>query len=307
MLSIKNAWNDAKAEHEKYVLGRIDRLLSRSTKQRGYIKSPAFRSFLRNNRISFGTGDVATLRELVVKASAVLAPLSVKQRTNFMNAARKVFDYDGFCNARSPDWCAYTLCQASSYSICPYCNQAFAFTVVGTAKSFRPTLDHFFPKAEYPYLALSLYNLVPSCYVCNSSLKRDINFFDEEHLHPLEDDEEIHFEFVSTTDKHETFELLRDERLFDKYGIITPRAGSDAANRSISTFLLRERFAGNLPAIKRFIKHRRTLHRSRLDTYKELFGTEYNESAYLQFDATQYKNEVLGKIFLDMYNQFAPT
>lgn len=34
------------------------------------------------------------------------------------------------------------------------------------------TLDHVFDKASYPYLALSLYNFVPSCYVCNSKLKR---------------------------------------------------------------------------------------------------------------------------------------
>ena len=34
------------------------------------------------------------------------------------------------------------------------------------------TLDHFIDKGTYPYLALSLYNLVPSCYTCNSKIKR---------------------------------------------------------------------------------------------------------------------------------------
>ena len=33
------------------------------------------------------------------------------------------------------------------------------------------TLDHVFHKGSYPYLALSLYNFVPSCYICNSKLK----------------------------------------------------------------------------------------------------------------------------------------
>ncbi|MBA9074726.1 hypothetical protein GGR22_002899 [Flavobacterium gossypii] len=33
------------------------------------------------------------------------------------------------------------------------------------------TLDHFLPKGNYPYFALSLYNLVPSCYACNSKFK----------------------------------------------------------------------------------------------------------------------------------------
>jgi hypothetical protein len=33
------------------------------------------------------------------------------------------------------------------------------------------TLDHIIDKATYPLLALSFYNLLPSCYVCNSKLK----------------------------------------------------------------------------------------------------------------------------------------
>lgn len=34
-------------------------------------------------------------------------------------------------------------------------------------KKARPQFDHFYPKSKYPYLALSFYNLVPSCAVCN--------------------------------------------------------------------------------------------------------------------------------------------
>jgi|GEM_PF-738747 len=33
------------------------------------------------------------------------------------------------------------------------------------------TLDHVIDKATYPYLSLSIFNLVPSCYICNSKLK----------------------------------------------------------------------------------------------------------------------------------------
>ncbi|MFM0684834.1 hypothetical protein PQQ77_02520 [Paraburkholderia strydomiana] len=307
MLSIKDAWNTAAVEHDEYMLGRIDRLLSLSAKQTGYIKSPALRSFLKENRTLFGTGNVSTLRSLVAKADAVLTTLTNRQRANFMSASKKVFDYKGFCDARPPSWCAYRLCQMSAYNICPYCNQAFAFTVVGTSNSFRPTLDHFFPKSKYPYLALSLFNLVPSCYVCNSNLKGDEDFFKIKHLHPLEDDEEIHFELISSSSEYESFELLRDERLFDRYGVVVPIRGSDAANRSISTFLLRERFFGNLPAIERFIKHRRTLTPDKLNEYRQILGYTRDEATYLQFDATEYKNELLGKIFLDMYRQFAPT
>lgn len=34
------------------------------------------------------------------------------------------------------------------------------------------TLDHFIPKGDYYWISLSLYNLVPSCYSCNSKFKK---------------------------------------------------------------------------------------------------------------------------------------
>jgi 5-methylcytosine-specific restriction endonuclease McrA len=40
------------------------------------------------------------------------------------------------------------------------------------------TLDHVLPKAEHPYFALCLYNLVPCCYGCNSKFKTDKNLKD---------------------------------------------------------------------------------------------------------------------------------
>ncbi|AXH13040.1 HNH endonuclease [Halarcobacter bivalviorum] len=55
---------------------------------------------------------------------------------------------------------------------CYYCNIDFIniFKKQNELKNGF-TLDHVLEKAEYPYFALSLYNLVPSCYVCNSKVK----------------------------------------------------------------------------------------------------------------------------------------
>lgn len=39
------------------------------------------------------------------------------------------------------------------------------------------TLDHVLPQSFYPYLSLSLFNLTPSCYSCNSKLKRDAKIY----------------------------------------------------------------------------------------------------------------------------------
>lgn len=49
---------------------------------------------------------------------------------------------------------------------------------INNLKSIRDhfTLDHFLPKGKFPYLSVSVYNLIPSCYSCNSKFKGQRNF-----------------------------------------------------------------------------------------------------------------------------------
>lgn len=52
--------------------------------------------------------------------------------------------------------------------VCPYCNQGS----LNLNKKFpRSEIDHYFPRAYYPCLGISLYNLVPACTECNQKLK----------------------------------------------------------------------------------------------------------------------------------------
>lgn len=56
--------------------------------------------------------------------------------------------------------------------VCPYCNRTYIpFINFGdNDQHIRGQLDHFYPKEKYPYLAVSLYNLVPSCPYCNGKM-----------------------------------------------------------------------------------------------------------------------------------------
>jgi hypothetical protein len=69
---------------------------------------------------------------------------------------------------------------------CPYCNRHYTFTLKPVHKgdpNTSPEFDHFYPKSEYPTLAICFYNLVPSCHCCNhgkSTSQLNINpYFDE--------------------------------------------------------------------------------------------------------------------------------
>lgn len=70
---------------------------------------------------------------------------------------------------------------------CPYCNRGYIFIAkTGTnTGNLRPEIDHFFPKSIYPYLAMSFYNLIPSCSVCNHT-KKDKDTFKDNLLSPYE-------------------------------------------------------------------------------------------------------------------------
>ena len=68
-------------------------------------------------------------------------------------------------------------------SVCPYCNINTIFSI-SNGKKRTSELDHFYPQGKYPYFALSFYNLVPSCKVCNQ-IKLDKD--DKEYINPYDD------------------------------------------------------------------------------------------------------------------------
>ena len=86
---------------------------------------------------------------------------------------KKIFNYDLFSKHKKKKYCAYSLVQTLKINICPYCNRQYITTLepINNKGGTRSTLDHFYLKSYYPYLALSFWNLVPSCYSCNSQLR----------------------------------------------------------------------------------------------------------------------------------------
>lgn len=49
---------------------------------------------------------------------------------------------------------------------CPYCNRNYIYYLSKTSE-IKPQIEHFYPKSTYPFLAVSYYNLIPSCQTCN--------------------------------------------------------------------------------------------------------------------------------------------
>ena len=65
---------------------------------------------------------------------------------------------------------AHDLLESLNIRCCPYCNRSYTFAVEKGGKdevTTRPEFDHFYNKSEFPMLAVSFFNLIPSCPICN--------------------------------------------------------------------------------------------------------------------------------------------
>ena len=89
----------------------------------------------------------------------------------------KLFHYEKLYKG---DWNRHELLSLIGIEVCPYCQRNYISNYEGYEENNKKTktkkttahLDHFYPKAHYPFLALSLYNFIPSCQVCNSVFKK---------------------------------------------------------------------------------------------------------------------------------------
>lgn len=80
------------------------------------------------------------------------------------------------------------LCDLMNVKVCPYCNRSYIHTL--SNHGVRPQYDHFFDKIRYPYLAISLYNLIPSCSICNQAKSNFDTYSDQSYsfLYPYIDE-----------------------------------------------------------------------------------------------------------------------
>jgi len=215
----------------------------------------------------------------------------------------QIFDYEEWF-LKLPvkgNWGPYQMVMAMDIRSCPYCNRQYTFSLVDVAgkKKGRPELDHFLPKSRNPLLALTFYNLVPSCKGCNStSLKGNTDTSYEKHLSPYEINQRNGA--MRFTYKPETYEasIGNSEEL-----AISLSFGGDPANKilkkkvngNIKMFALDEIYENHTDIVQEIIKKRhdssdryiQTLQQtfknfpvSVEDAYRLAFGNYYHEKDF---------------------------
>lgn len=314
IISMPEVWDKAVGRHRAYVMKVIHEALLDPA-----LTSDHLKKLVRGNARTLAVGKPDDLEALIgtVKTWQSDPRTTNADRSAFHEQAEQIFDYGVFSNKKTKGWNAFELCKLSNHRLCPYCQQAFAFTITarrapkpggkvapGAKRGFRPTLDHFFPKSEHPYLALSLYNLVPACQVCNSSLKSKTDFYDHKHLHPLRDAECLKFELRA---KDYLRYRQRPNAGLKLRAFVADSSKQSLGDASIETFLLNKRYSSHNLELARWMESLRHWTPSEIRRLADRFDVKGAdamarfEAMLFNFDRNDHRYEMLGRIKLDLY------
>lgn len=102
------------------------------------------------------------------------------------NIDLSIYNYSQILN-KNQKWSAYMYLFELGIKTCPYCNRQYITPIYsGMNGKVRADLDHFYAKSKFPFFSMSLYNLIPSCKSCNSSLKGNVEFDYKNYLNPYD-------------------------------------------------------------------------------------------------------------------------
>lgn len=212
--------------------------------------------------------DIFTL-----KPDEILTMISTHGEKESLNRLKYVFSYDKF---QSEITKLFT--DNFNFRTCFYCNKDFITNFKKDKNSFVSTfqLDHFFDKATYPYLALSFYNLIPSCPTCNSKKVKG-----SENCFPA---------CIAPNDKNFAFHEKVKFKLFlepscenlhikgaDDIDIPLKEQFSDIYDKYIQIFHLNERYKAHKDIVFEMIKKAELYPESRLKELQNLTGIPFQQ------------------------------
>lgn len=178
-----------------------------------------------------------------------------------MIACRKVFNYTEFQKEYRN-----SVLNAIGVSVCPYCNRQY-ITAYGKGDSRRNTgdIEHFYDKDRYPILALSLYNFIPSCQICNSRFKRTKDFYAAPHVNPYQKSFGRDARFVI-----DNIEAIVDARYKPIIKLRFDPDMKEIAN-SAETFHMEELYENHLDYVEEIIKKAKIFNASQLKEYLDQY------------------------------------
>jgi hypothetical protein len=234
---------------------------------------------------------------------STIANLCINSSTTLKKGIKYIFDYDLFIK-KSKRYDAYDLAESLDIRTCTYCNRNYTNTVITTngRKLTRPQFDHYFDKATHPLLAISFYNLIPSCSICNSGIKGSNPFIIDNYLHPYLDD--------NINDIRFTYQYSDKTKSGLEINVITPNPSK--VKNTVEAFAIEEIYNSHtgelidLLKTKQYFSDRyldilqtnllKDVIVSKEDMYRIVFGTEYNPKDFVNRPFSKFKSDILKEL-----------
>lgn len=219
---------------------------------------------------------------------------------NVRDNCKKVFDYSSFSRISRVEiynreqWNAYNYLNEFMPKTCPYCNIQLITRLeeclenCGLHYEMRPALDHFLSKNKFPFFALTVSNLIPSCKECNTDLKLEKNFKDPRHINPMGQS----FEGVASFDiklKDDSDILQIIESIYN-YGELNTSGieifldTTDAASdQNINDFNLKNRYNDHIENVRFFLEKLPKVTKEKIKSYQDLFDIDDFETALQRY------------------------
>lgn len=230
-----------------------------------------------------------------------------------VEAIKHIFNYKSLIDTNK-DF-SYAISALMETNTCTYCNRQYTLTISdGNKHLIRPEFDHWFSQSHYPDLALSYFNLIPSCKFCNSSLKHDKETSLDKHIHPYLDND-VGFKFTYVP-------LGKDQHGVEHYGVdckITTNNSSykKRVEHTLELFKIKETYnAHSELELKDLIELAKTNPNDYIDTltdyvlkntnltkekiYRMIFGIESNHTKYINRPFSKFKMDIIKKLHDDL-------
>jgi len=213
---------------------------------------------------------------------------------------RKIFNYKNFTTKKKKEYDAYDLAKNLDIPTCPYCNRTYTKTVItkNREKIIRPEFDHWFPKNQYPLLALSFYNLIPSCHICNSNVKGETEFKLDSHFHPYNSVSNLKARFSYNYKSYDDYKIKINTE--DKF-----------SRNSVEAFQLENIYQAHEDEVKDLIKIRQAysdkyieilndslkgVNLSKEEVYRLAFGVHYEDDKFDRRPLSKLKKDILTEL-----------
>lgn len=283
--------------HE-FVRNRIDNYLKKKD-----ISKLMIDSFLRDKILQNLDDIIIGLPSRLIELNDAINPI-IQSSTPLKNAIKYIFNYDAFTTKKKEEYDAYSLAASLDIPTCTYCNINYTNTIItkNKKKVTRPQFDHFFDKALNPLLAISFYNLIPCCSVCNTNLKGSIVMNLDEHLHPYIDNRlnEIKFSYNYSSGSYN--------------GLVVKLKTSDGSKskNTADVFALEELYNAHTGILQDMIKARqyysdkyleilndnllKKVTTSKDELYRIVFGTEIRQEDFVKRPFSKFKSDILKEL-----------